>query len=142
MKRNAYKILSEQYSKIIEESDKEDIMAGLGEIENSFKYTPGEPIVEFMFSIDYDTEPGHHVMDQEEALSGKVVKAPDNLVSIGIPYFYEYSNFSFTGFIFCNHPAVLKFILKLDTNQDPDEETVDAFWEVVGGFFEDYFNQH
>ena len=136
MKRAAYKILSEQYSRITTENDKEDIMAGLEEIETGSNYTRGKPIARFSFTIDYeDTEPGNYEMDQEDAVSGEIVKAPAGLTFTGISYFFDKD-----GYIYCNHPVVLK-VIKNWNNGIENEEMVEEYWPIIGDFFDEYFNE-
>jgi hypothetical protein len=136
MKRDTYKILSEQYSRIAAENDKEDILSGLEEIETGFNYTPKKPIARYTFVIDYDEEPGNYEMDQEDAISGEIIKAPAGLTTTGIPYFFDKD-----GYIYCNHPVVLEVLKNWKNYTDNEEEVEAEYFEIVGNFFNKFFNE-
>lgn len=140
MIRNVYKILLERYETITMEDDKENIMAGLDQIESGYQYKIGENIVRFEFALDYSAdEPGEYQMDQEDGF-GVTIPAPANLTSTGIPYFFKGKN---NTYVYCNHPTIIKATRIIERNNRLDimrNINLDEYWSILYDFFNEYYN--
>ena len=107
------------------------------------EYKPGQQMANFSFiPSDHDVDQnGRYELDQEDALSGRMKPAPDDLIYTNIPHFFYQKNHPYR--IYCSDPTVIEFVEKLNSNADDafnDDELSGNYWEIIYNFFNEYFN--